>query len=145
MRRGREFYGKHYEDAMKLHKQGTSVKDIASKLNISYSAVYHWVKGLRKPDAGNLNDFESFLKENGPTAVFDLKGKFPKHNEFFLTALRRNMPLKRCVMPRKYGSYAVWYFVEGQEDLLKERVKEMLIKYREAKEKMVEVLGGLMK
>jgi len=145
MRRGREFYNQNYDEVMRLHSGGLSVGDIALKMNMSYSAVYHWVNGLRKPEKGNLVSFESFLSQNGPTPVAELKDTFPKHNEFFLTALRRNMKLKRCTLTRKYGFYSTWYFIEGQESVLKERVKEMLVKYNEAKEKIVEVLDKMVK
>jgi predicted transcriptional regulator len=145
MRKGREFYSQNYDEVMRLHREGMSVNDISKKMNMSYSCVYHWVKGLRKPEKGNLVSFESFLRQNGPTPVAELKDKFPKHNDFFLTALRRNMQLKRCVLPRKYGFYSTWYFIEGQENLLSERVKDMLVKYREAKEKIVDLLDEMMK
>ena len=57
MRKGREFYSQNYEKVIELHKKGMSVKDIASRLNMSYSAVYHWTRGLRKPEKGNLLNF----------------------------------------------------------------------------------------
>ena len=80
MRKGREFYSKNYDGAIDLYNKGLSVREIADKLKISYSCAYHWTKGLRRPEKGNLLEFEKFLKENGPTPVIDIKEKFPKHN-----------------------------------------------------------------
>lgn len=143
MRRGREFYSKNYEKVMELHGKGVALKEIAEKTGLSYSAVYHWVKGLRKPETGNLNDLESFLRENGPQAAIEIKEKFPKHNELFLTAARRAMPIKRFVMERKFGEYGVWYFLDGQEENLKTRVAELLEKYKEAKDNIARILGEI--
>lgn len=125
---------------MKMYEEGISVKDIAAKLTMSYSAVYHWVKGLRKPDTGNLNDFENHLKK-GPVAAAEIKDKFPKHNELFLTASKRGISIKRVTLGRKYGDYSTWYFLDGQEDILKEKVKELFKKYREVKEKLIKTFG----
>ncbi len=137
MRRGREFYSDNYSKAMDLGKQGLAPKEIASKLGISYSCVYHWIRGLRKPAPGNLKDFEKFLRRNGPTAVIDIKDKFPKHNELFLTASRRGMKIRRHVLKRKFGEYSTWYFVEGQENDLKKSLEELSEKYRQVMEKLV--------
>jgi len=141
MREGRELYSEKYEKAMEMHKQGMSVNEIAEKLGISYSAAYHWIKGLRKPEKGNLNDFEEFLKENGPTNAEDLKRKFPKHNEIFLTAKKRGGQVFRYVMKkaRTFGDDATWYFLKGQEDELNERIKKLIKEWK--LRKMKEVMG----
>lgn len=136
MRRGKEFYDKNYQLAVKMHEQGLSVKEIAAKLNISYSAVYHWVKGLRKPSAGNVTEFLSFLKEKGPMPVAEIKGKFPKHNELFLISGKRGEPIRRYITDRRLEEYATWYFLEGQEQLLKERIKKMFGAIKRLTEKM---------
>ena len=125
MRKGREFYSKQYDKMMKHHENGKSVNDITKELDISYSAVYHWVKKLRKPEMGNINEFEDLLKK-GPIAVVEIKEKFSKHNELFLTATKRGLPVKRRVLGRKYGEYSTWYYIEGQEEALGERIKELL-------------------
>ncbi len=143
MRRGREFYSKNYETVMELNKGGVSIKKIAEQTGLSYSAVYHWIKGLRKPEAGNLADFQSFLMENGPAAVIEIEKKFPKHNELFLTAARRAMPIKRFVMKRKFGGYGTWYFAGGHEERLRERVTELLEKYKEIRDNIVKILEGI--
>lgn len=141
MRKGREFYSKHYDKAMELHKNGVPIKDIAKQLNISYSAVYHWVRGLRKPETGNINDFISFLQKHGPTPAGKIEETFPKHNELFLTASRRDLPVKRLYLGRKYQEYSTWYLLEGQEDLLKKRIEALFSKIEEYKEKLREILG----
>ncbi len=136
IRRGREFYSKHYDEALRLYKEGLSTRQIADKLNISYSAVYHWVKGLRKPESGNVASFMGYLKDSGPVAVTDIKEKFPKHNELFLIAVRRNLAVKRHMLKKKYRDYATWYYLEGQEQELESRIKELMDKIKDIKEKL---------
>ncbi len=136
IRRGREFYSRNYEKSVELSMQGKSVNDIAKELGVSYSCAYHWVKGLRKPDSGKLNEFEVFLKENGPVPAIEMKDRFPKHNELFLTASKRKLPVRRFVLKRKFGEYSTWYFVEGQEDELKARIDELFRKVKELQEKI---------
>ena len=142
IRKGREFYSGQYDNVIKLHEKGLTVSEIASQLGISYSCVYHWVKGLRKPSSGKLNDFEEVITKDGPISVMDIKERFPKHNELFLTASRRGLPIKRYRLGRKLGDYATWYFIEGQENELKERIKELLDKYKELKEKLIGLISG---
>ena len=95
MRRGREFYSKHYDKVAELHNQGVPIKEIAGRLGISYSCAYHWVKGLRKPGTGNLNKFQEYLEKNGPMPAIEAKEKFAKHNEIYLTASSRGMKIRR--------------------------------------------------
>ena len=123
--KGREHYSKNYEKAIELHNNGKSIKDIAEELNVSYSAAYHWIKGLRKPDMGRIREFEDFLRKNGPTPVVDLKGKFSKHNEIFLTATKRKIPIKRFVLSKSLGEYSTWYYLPDQEGKLKENINEL--------------------
>lgn len=134
MRRGREYYSPLYEKAVALHEQGAEIKEIARQLRISYSCVYHWVRGLRKPEAGNVSSFAAFLRQSGPAAVAAVKAQFPKHNELFLIAARRGLPVKRHVLPRRFGEYATWYYVEGQEDALQARMQELYAAVRKVKE-----------
>ena len=139
MRKGREFYSGQYDNVFKLHKKGLSVKEIAAQLGISYSCVYHWVKGLRKPESGRLSEFVDIIKK-GPISVMDIKENFPKHNELYLTASRRGISIKRYKMDKKLGDYSTWYFMEGQEDKLKQRIKELLDKYKEVKDKIIDLI-----
>lgn len=136
LRKGREFYGKNYEEALRLHGQGLSVNEIAKRLDISYSAAYHWIKGLRKPEAGNVNEFENYLKRNGPVPVAQLKDKFPKHNELFLIASRRGLPVKRLMLQKKFSEYSIWYYLAGQEADLEKRTSMLMDKINEIKEKL---------
>ncbi len=142
-RRGREFYSKNYGKAMELYAGGTEISEIARHLNISYSAVYHWVRGIRKPDEGNINAFESFLRQNGPQASAEIEATFPKHNEIFHTATSRGLQLKRHVLEKKFGGYATWYFLPGQEGALKERVSELFAKYKEMRAKLAQSLASI--
>lgn len=140
MRKGREFYSQNYNKVMELHNKGVGINDIAKQLNISYSAVYHWVRGLRKPDSGNINEFLAFLTEYGPQAAVEIKDTFPKHNEIFLTGASRGSPLRRHVLERKFGGYATWYFLPGQEAALEKRIQELLGKYKELRDKLADTL-----
>ena len=141
MRRGKEFYGKQYEEAVKLYKEGKSIPEISKELRLSYSAVYQWLKGLRKPDIGNVNAFGKFLVENGPQPAEEIKDNFPKHNELFLIASRRGLRVKRLIINKKFKGYSMWYFIEGQEEELEKRVHEMLGKVKEVKDKLRDLLG----
>lgn len=125
LRRGREFYGKKYDEAVRLYSEGTGVGEIAKRLGISYSAAYHWVKGLRKPEPGSANEFVAFLEKNGPSSALNAAKKFPKHNELFLIASRRGLPVRRMYLGKAYKQLATWYFLPGQEQQLEERIGEM--------------------
>lgn len=136
MRRGKEYYAKHYKDAVKLYSEGVSIREIASTLDTSYSAVYHWVKGLRKPGAGNVASFVQHLERYGPLPAAGIKEAFPKHNELFLTAVRRGLPVKRHMLKKKYGEYSTWYYIEGQEKDLDARISELMDKVKEIRQKL---------
>lgn len=142
MRKGKEHYSEKYGDAVKLYDGGVGIKDIASRLGISYSCVYHWVKGLRKPESGNPSGFAGFVKEKGPVPVLEVKERFPKHNELFLICSRRSMGVKRAFLGRKFLEYSTWYYMEGQEKLLEERVNSVLSKVEDMKKNLKRALGG---
>jgi hypothetical protein len=137
VRKGRETYQQSYSKALELHARGKSVKEIAAELGVSYSAAYHWVRGIRKPEAGNVRDFESYLKDKGPSPAAEISKKFPKHNEIFHVAKERGIPVKRWVTsrPRTFGAYATWYYLSGQEAELKKRVIGTIKKFGEIKAK----------
>ena len=136
MRRGRQLYGKKYEEALKLHSDGKSINEIAAALGVSYSAAYHWIKGLRKPESGNLNEFEKYLRESGPMPAIEIEKKFPKHNELFLMSNKRGMVIRRKILGRRFGGYAVWYYIDGQETRLDERTNELFAKVEETRKKL---------
>jgi hypothetical protein len=137
LRKGRELYSEMYEKAMELHVKGKPIKEIASELGISYSACYHWVKGLRKPERGNMNSFVEEVQKKGPIPAMEIKEKFPKHNELFLSASRRGMQVKRYILPRRIGEYRTWYFAPGQEEKLKRNVIKLVDKYKELKAQLL--------
>ena len=143
MRRGRTHYKASYEKAMALHAQGRSIQDIATELKISYSCAYHWVRGLRKPEKSAVLDFVSFLREHGPTPVAEIGKVFAKHNECFLVAHRRSFPVRRYVLQRRFGDYATWYYLEGQEPLLRQRVAAFVKAYNETRRKLGAALESI--
>lgn len=130
IRKGREFYGANYNKAIGMYNQGEPIQKIAENLKISYSCVYHWVKNIRKPELGNVNEFSIFLEKNGPMAVMEIKDKFPKHNELFLIANRRGLKIKRTVLKRNLGDFNTWYFLEGQENILEKRLEDLYTKVK---------------
>jgi DNA-binding CsgD family transcriptional regulator len=140
LRKGRETYGKKYEEAIAMHRQGRSPREISDTLGVSYSAAYHWVKGLRKPELGNVNEFIEYLRESGPAPVLEIEKKFPKHNELFLMANKRGLMVKRHVLKRKFAKYSVWYYLEGQETILEKRLEELFSKVRNARDKLRDAL-----
>ncbi|MBI3190922.1 helix-turn-helix domain-containing protein [archaeon] len=137
MRKGKEYYARFYDQVIALHKSGLSVREIADKLDISYSAVYHWVTGLRSPEKGNVSEFVSLL-EKGPVPVADIKSTFPKHNELFLIAVKRGIPVKRFMLKKKYGDYSTWYYMAGQEKQLEERTDELMAVIKKIGERLSE-------
>ncbi len=142
LRKGRQIYSAKYEEALKLHKEGKSVKEIAAELQVSYSAAYHWVKGLRKPEKGNVNEFYEYIKTDGPLPAAKVGERFKKHNELFLMANKRGLQIKRHVLQRKYGPYATWYYVDGQEQLLEERLEQLSQTIKKVKETLSSRLHG---
>jgi len=134
IRKGREIYPEKYEQAIKLHENGMSVKKIAEKLSISYSCAYHWVKGLRKPEDGNVTAFITLLRNSGPLPVVDVKEKFPKHNELFLISSRRGIQIMRKILDRKLNDYNTWYFLSGQEKEVDIRINQLYNKIKDVKE-----------
>lgn len=114
-----------------------SIKDIASRLGLSYSAVYAWIKG-RKPKESKVIEFIEFLKKNGPAPLAKIRKKFPKHSEIYFTALHRGYKILRYVLPKKFGDYAIWYLLPEQEEKLKKEVEEFLQRYDEVKKKLAE-------
>lgn len=137
VRRGREAYAHLHGQAMRLHTQGKSTQDIAAALGISYSCAYHWVRGLRMPGKGRVNEFIAHLEQHGPQPAIEVKARFPKHNEVFLIAQRRRLAVQRCVLEKRFGEYRTWYFLPGQEDALQARVQELRAKVRELLAKLV--------
>jgi predicted transcriptional regulator len=140
MRRGKEHYSARYGEAIRLHESGMGVNEIAQKLGISYSAAYHWVKGIRKPGSGNPTEFVEFLRKNGPLSALDAGKRFPKHNEVFLICSRRRMGVKRVYLGRKFMEYSTWYYLEGQEKTLQERIEEIFSKIDEFRKSLKEAL-----
>ncbi len=136
-RRGKEFYSENYRKVIELHGKGMQAAEIARQLGISYSCVYHWVKGIRKPGAGSTEQFVEYLEKNGPSPAAQLTEKFPKHSELFLTAISRKMPVKRHLLQRKFGEYRAWYYLAGQENELKRLIAELRCKYKQLREKLI--------
>lgn len=125
---------------MKLYEGGMPVGDIAKKLGISYSCAYHWVRGIRKPDAGNPVEFVEFLQNRGPSPVLEVKAKFPKHNEVFLICSRRGLGVKRMYLGRKFLEYSTWYYLDGQESLLEQKIGEIMKKIESLKKNLKEIM-----
>lgn len=136
MRKGKEFYDQRFERAIKLHREGKSIVEISDLLKISYSAVYHWVKGLRKLKKGNVERFIEYLKLHGPTPAPEIP--FKKHNEIFLIAFKRGLPVKRDkINMRILKDYSTWYYLKGQEEILKKRKNELMKKFNRLRSKII--------
>ncbi len=137
MRKTKEFYIEKYEKAIELWKKGLSIKNIASRLDVSYSAVYAWIKG-RKPVDSKIIKFIKFLKANGPTPLAEIKKKFPKHSEIYTTAVHRGFKILRYKLPRKFGDYSIWYLLPQQEANLKEEVEKFLKTFDKIKNRIAD-------
>ncbi len=140
IRKGKNVYSEKYQEAIDLYDKGADIKEISQRLGISYSAVYNWVKGKRKPEKSQLNRFIEFLEKNGPTPVILLKEMFPSHDDFYKTLSERGFKVRRYSTSRKkgIGDASVWYFIEGQEVELKKRIIDMLENYRILKERFAQ-------
>ncbi len=139
MRRGREFYSEKYDKAVELHNKGRSIKEIAAELNVSYSAAYHWIKGLRQPKTGNLTEFITYIEKSGPVPALVIKDEFPKHNELFLIAGKRGIDVRRHVMSKKLGEYRTWYYLPGQEEALQQRLDALFETIKKIAKKMSDI------
>lgn len=136
IRRGKEFYADKAEEAVSLYKEGKSIKEVAQRLGVSYSAAYHWVRGIRKPGAGNVAEFISFLESRGPSAAVHILPSFRKHNELFLIASRRGLSVKRVYLGKAYKELATWYYLPGQEKELEKRIEDAKRKVEEFRDRM---------
>ncbi len=143
MRKTKEFYTEKVELAKKLFEDGMSIRDVAKELGVSYSAAYHWIKGLRTPKASRLEEFRNFIKVRGPVPICDVKNKFPKHNDLYNLSSTRGIKINRLVIEKNFRGgmdYGTWYFLPGQEDELAKRVEKLLKNYKLAKETILKIL-----
>ena len=129
MKRTKEFYAERYEKVLELYRRGASIRDIASRLKLSYSCVYGWVKHAKTPRASVAEAFTEFLRRHGPAPAAEIKKFFPKHSDVFLLAKQRGFEIKRAKLPRKFKELSTWYYLPSQEAELKRRVRESLEKY----------------
>ena len=139
IRKGKDFYVKNYEKVMELHKQGLGIKEISEKLNMSYSAVYSWIKTGKIPEKDSINKFLEFLDKNGPTPVIVLKELFPSYDDLYQNARSRGFNVNRYSTSGKkaLGKMSVWFYLDGQEEELKVRIIDMVKRYKELKEKLI--------
>ncbi|MBS3056501.1 MAG: helix-turn-helix domain-containing protein [Candidatus Aenigmarchaeota archaeon] len=140
MRHGKEHYAEQYDKVIELYNKGMEIREIALQIGISYSAVYHWVRGLRKPEKGNPTEFVELLLKNGPMSQKDICEIFPKHNEVYLICCRRGFSVKRIQLGKKYRDYSTWYYLKGQEHEISDKINEVLQKYKEVRKKLKEML-----
>lgn len=121
MRKGKNFYPEKYEAAIKLMKEGKTASQISNELGISYSCAYHWIKGLRKPEQGRVEEFMSFIKKQ-PVYAGEIKSLFPKHNDLFLIASKRGLGIRRFKSSINLTDFSTWYYIDGQEKQLEEKI-----------------------
>ncbi|MEM5812885.1 MAG: helix-turn-helix domain-containing protein [Candidatus Aenigmatarchaeota archaeon] len=138
IRKGKNFYVENYKKAIELYSKGYSIKDIASILGISYSACYAWIFKKRIPKKDIATKFYEFLKVHGPSPIIEIKKEFSKHSDVYLEAKERGFKIMRYRLPRILKGYSIWYYLEGQEKELINRVKDIINKREELKEKLAE-------
>lgn len=138
LRKGKNFYVENYKKAIELYEKGYSIKDISCKLGISYSACYSWISKKNVPKKDIVTKFYEFLKTRGPSPIIDIKKEFSKHSEIYLAAIDRGFKINRYKLPRIFKDYSIWYYLEGQEEELINRVKDIINKREEMKDKLAE-------
>ncbi|GEM_PF-1213945 len=138
IRKGKSSYIEKYEEAKKLAEKNYSIKEIANILGVSYSAVYQWIKKSKEPKKDKITLFYEFLSKNGPSPLAIIRNNFPKHSELYNSAISRGFKIKRYKLPRIFKEYSIWYYLEGQENSLKERIKIIIDKREEMKNKIAE-------
>ena len=50
------------------------------------------------------------------------------------------MSIKRYVLGRRFGEFSTFYFMSGQEKELHKRIKELLEKYKELRERLIKII-----
>ncbi len=135
MRKTKEFYNEKYNEFLELREQGLSMSEIAKRLQISYSAVYAWIRG-RKPEESKVTKFIKFLRNNGPTPLAEIRKLFPKHSDIYLTAVQRGYKILKYTLPKKFGDYSIWYLLPEQEADLKREVEKFIKEFNRVKEKL---------
>lgn len=138
LRKGKNFYVENYKKAIELYNKGYNIKDIASILGISYSACYAWIFKKRTPKKDIATKFYEFLKSNGPSPIIEINKEFAKHSDIYLVAKERGFKINRYKLPRILKGYSIWYYLEGQEEELLNRVKDIINKREELKDKLTE-------
>jgi predicted transcriptional regulator len=138
IRKGKNSYIEKYEKAKELAEKNYSIKEIANILGISYSAAYQWIKKKKEPKKDKITLFYDFLSKNGPSPLAIIKKDFPKHSEIYNSAISRGFKIKRYKLPRIFKEYSIWYYLEGQENSLKERIKIIINKREEMKNEIAE-------
>ena len=136
LRKGKNFYTENYNKALELWKKGYSIKDISKELGISYSTIYFWVSKRRVPKKDKVTEFYEFLKLHGPSSAIEIKNHFGKHSELYLTAKERGIEINRYKLPKILKGYSIWYYLDGQEEELINRVKDIINKREELKERL---------
>lgn len=138
LRKGKNFYVESYMKVMELYEKGYGIKDIAKTVGISYSTCYAWISKRRSPKIDVATKFYEFLKEKGPSTAREIRNEFSKHSEIYLMANQRGFKINRYKLPRVFKEYAIWYYLDGQEKELLNRIKDIINKREELKNKITE-------
>lgn len=138
LRKGKHFYVETYKKALELYHNGYSIKEISNILGISYSTCHAWISKKRTPKKDIVTKFYEFLKLHGPSPIMEIKKEFSKHSDIYLLAIERGFKINRYKLPRIFKEYSIWYYLEGQEKELLNRINDIINKRNELKEKLTE-------
>ena len=133
-----ESYRDKYEEFISLMEEGKSLSEISRILGVGKSTLHYWKTRGKRETA--LEKLEKFLREKGPSPLYIVKEKFPKHSELYTKSRARGSKI------RKYDSgmkppLRHWYYLEGQEKELGKRVSEIRKKIEKAKQAIKERLS----
>ena len=122
MKKNNDAYSGKFESAILMFNSGKSIAQISHELGIPYPTVYSWIKRGRKKTQSER--FFEFVRNNGPLTLLDAKSEFPKHSDVLLKAVSRGYRIKKHDSGLKHP-FRFWYYVEGQEQALSEKINSL--------------------
>ena len=123
-------YREKHEEFKRLLEEGKSLSQISKELGIPKSTLSYWKSKGRKKTS--LEEMEAWLEKNGPSPSYIVSMEFPKHSEIYNRSAARGGKIRKFHSSLK-GKLRDWYYLEGQEKELRERIASAMKKISMAK------------